>query len=705
MKTKVLHLFVLLTLLAGLLAVTPVTPARASTLTVDTLIDEDDGSCIDGDCSLRDAVATAANGDTITFSVNGTLTLTLGEIVINKDLTISGPGISRLTVDANQASRHFNISSSKVVMLSGMTLTNGYTTGFSGGSIYNAGSLALNQMVLTHNQVNNLMLSGGAIYTVGNLAITDSTLSNNSAVASGGAVATSSGVSLVLTNTVFDGNSAMEGGAIMLASDMGFVSTVSAKNVIMTNNTALVDGGAVSAGRYAEIIIDNSLFDQNTATDTGSVGGAMNITDNVLAAISNTTFSNNTVQSDGGAIYTTGAQFDVTNTTFNGNQVMDTGNGLGGAVYFSGSSFANFKNVTITGNTGGSGGGGIYILAPGGGINFNNVTVTDNHAMYAGGLYIFDGVINTRNSIIAQNTNTFASDYDDCGGVGAGEWLVTQGYNLVGVPAGCGFVTDTGDITGQDPLLGPLSNNGGSVFTRALLAGSPALDAGDNSTCEFIDARGVDRPQDGNSDLTNKCDMGAYEKLPPIAAATFADVPLNHWAWKYIESIYNAGITGGCSASPLNYCPSVTVTRDQMAVFLLRGIHGSAYTPPAATGAVFADVPANHWAAAWIEELAAEGITGGCGGGKYCPSTPVTRDQMAVFLLRAKHGSSYVPPTATGAVFGDIPSNFWAAAWVEQLSAEGITGGCGGGNYCPATPVTRDQMAVFLQRTFNLILP
>ena len=142
-----------------------------------------------------------------------------------------------------------------------------------------------------------------------------------------------------------------------------------------------------------------------------------------------------------------------------------------------------------------------------------------------------------------------------------------------------------------------------------------------------------------------------------------------------------------------------------MAVFLLRGIHGSAYTPPSATGAVFADIPANYWAAAWIERLYAEGITVGCGGGKYCPSTPVTRDQMAVFLLRAKHGSSYVPPTASGSVFGDIPSNFWAAAWVEQLAAEGITGGCGGGNYCPSVPVTRDQMAAFLQRTFNLILP
>jgi hypothetical protein len=74
---------------------------------------------------------------------------------------------------------------------------------------------------------------------------------------------------------------------------------------------------------------------------------------------------------------------------------------------------------------------------------------------------------------------------------------------------------------------------------------------------------------------------------------------------------------------------------------------------------------------------------------------------MAVFLLRSKHGSSYTPPPATG-VFPDVPTSYWAASWIEQLFAEGITGGCGGGNYCPDQVVTRGQMAVFLVRTFNL---
>jgi len=146
------------------------------------------------------------------------------------------------------------------------------------------------------------------------------------------------------------------------------------------------------------------------------------------------------------------------------------------------------------------------------------------------------------------------------------------------------------------------------------------------------------------------------------------------------------------------------VTRDQMAVFLLRGIHGSSYNPPAVGASTgFNDVPTTHWAAAWIKQLAAEGITGGCGNGNFCPSLPVTRDQMAVFLLRAKHTSSYAPPdVGSGTGFTDVPTTHWAAAWIKQLAAENITGGCTATTYCPTVTVTRDQMAVFLVRTFNL---
>jgi predicted outer membrane repeat protein len=192
----------------------------------------------------------------------------------------------------------------------------------------------------------------------------------------------------------------------------------------------------------------------------------------------------------------------------------------------------------------------------------------------------------------------------------------------------------------------------------------------------------------------------AGETYDVIKTATFTDVPLGYWANTFIERLYASGITGGCSASPLNYCPDSTVTRAQMAVFLLVAEHGTGYTPPPATG-IFNDVPASNGFAKWIEQLAAEGITGGCGNGNYCPNTPVTREQMAVFLLVAEHGTGYTPPAATG-VFADVPVDNPFARWIEQLAAEGITGGCGEGNFCPKTTVNRAQMAVFLVMAFNL---
>jgi hypothetical protein len=192
---------------------------------------------------------------------------------------------------------------------------------------------------------------------------------------------------------------------------------------------------------------------------------------------------------------------------------------------------------------------------------------------------------------------------------------------------------------------------------------------------------------------------------PAAPPTTFADVPPTYWASSWITRLYNAGITSGCSTNPLSYCPDDSVTRDQMAIFLERGMHGSTYTPPAGTGMVFVDVPLSYWAVNWIEKLYTDGITGGCLTSplSYCPANPVTRAQMAIFLLRAKHGASYGPPAAAG-IFADVPTSHWAASWIEQLYAEGITGGCSLSplSYCPEDSVTRAQMAKFLVITFNL---
>ncbi len=177
----------------------------------------------------------------------------------------------------------------------------------------------------------------------------------------------------------------------------------------------------------------------------------------------------------------------------------------------------------------------------------------------------------------------------------------------------------------------------------------------------------------------------------------FFDVPGGSLFHDPVVGIARAGVTSGCGGG--NYCPNVPVTRAEMAVFVLRGEHGASYHPPSATGTIFADVPAAAPFADWIERFAFEGISGGCGGGKFCPDAPVTRDQMAAFLLRGKHGTAFAPPDAEG-LFADVSGPF--AKWIEELAREGVTLGCGGGNFCPSLTVTRGQMAAFLIRAFGI---
>jgi hypothetical protein len=123
-------------------------------------------------------------------------------------------------------------------------------------------------------------------------------------------------------------------------------------------------------------------------------------------------------------------------------------------------------------------------------------------------------------------------------------------------------------------------------------------------------------------------------------------------------------------------------------------------TPGGCAG--FNDVPAGSPFCPFIEELVRRGITSGCGGGNYCPSASVTRAQMAVFLLRTLEGSGYTPPPCVPGqeMFNDVPASSLFCPWIEELARRGITGGCGGGNYCPSASVDRAQMAVFLVRTF-----
>jgi hypothetical protein len=182
----------------------------------------------------------------------------------------------------------------------------------------------------------------------------------------------------------------------------------------------------------------------------------------------------------------------------------------------------------------------------------------------------------------------------------------------------------------------------------------------------------------------------------------FLDIPPSNTFHDYVDTVARNGVTAGCGGG--NYCGTAAVTRAQMAVFLLKAKNGSTFVPPSCAG-LFLDVPCpGGFAVDWIEELANEGITGGCGGGDFCPNISVRRDQMAVFLLKAHLGSTYAPPPATGTIFADVPAGAFAAAWIEDLYNRNITGGCQASplRYCPTNSNNRQQMAVFITKTFGL---
>ena len=181
----------------------------------------------------------------------------------------------------------------------------------------------------------------------------------------------------------------------------------------------------------------------------------------------------------------------------------------------------------------------------------------------------------------------------------------------------------------------------------------------------------------------------------------FLDVPAGQQFHSFIVTLVSNGITVGVGGG--NYGVAQDTLRQQMAVFLLRSKYGLCYTPPPCTVPVFDDVPCSSGFAPWINELVAQGITGGCGNGtSYCPTSPVLRQQMAVLLLRTLEGTGYAPPACTVETFTDVPCSSPFAPWIYELVARSITAGCGGGLYCPTLSANRGQMATFIVKTFNL---
>lgn len=197
----------------------------------------------------------------------------------------------------------------------------------------------------------------------------------------------------------------------------------------------------------------------------------------------------------------------------------------------------------------------------------------------------------------------------------------------------------------------------------------------------------------------------ATSALHPVPQR-FSDVPAGHAFFGHIEFMAQAGIASGCTAG--SFCPDTVVTRRQMAAFLERPMRASNWVPPTTTTA-FADVVAGSQFAGHIEAMRTDSITAGCASSpvRYCPEDAVTRGQMAVFVLRARCGGSYVPNMPASQTFADVPLSHPFVRYIHKMYSLGITGGCATGplRYCPDGVVTRGQMAAFIERAYPFLTP
>jgi hypothetical protein len=178
----------------------------------------------------------------------------------------------------------------------------------------------------------------------------------------------------------------------------------------------------------------------------------------------------------------------------------------------------------------------------------------------------------------------------------------------------------------------------------------------------------------------------------------FDDTPETNPYFNDILKIATNGVTAGCGGN--NYCPDGSVTREQMAAFIMRAL--GEFNPPQPPFQRFLDVPPSNPFYAFIDRMAVLGITLGCGGGNYCPTLPVTHEQMAAFIMRAL--GEFNPPQPPFQRFLDVPPTNPFYNFIDRMGALGVWPGptCPGGNYCPSSPVTRSEMAYILVRGFNL---
>ncbi len=458
---------------------------------------------------------TAATPQTITLS--STLDLTEAD----GPEKIDGPGASIVTISGNNAVQVFNEPDEDVTAtLAGLTIFQGMTNGF-GGGINNNGTLTVTACTIESNSAQG----GAGIYNDGTLTVTGCEIESNSAAGVGGGIDNDSGT-LTITNTTFASNSAVSGGGGIMNKS---------KSTLNLTGSALADNSAVSGGgienNNSMLTVTGSTFAGNESTGTQATAGGGGI-DNAggTASVTSSTLSGNAAVVGGGGIYQSGGALTITGSTLSDNSVSGPG-GPGGGIDENAGTMGTLTitNSTIAGNSAQGLGAGIQentgaLLAVNCTIAYNVETASGASGL-GGGMDITQGPVTLDNTLIALNTDgpglgapadNLFSDGEEVSPASQNNLIGTGGDN-----SGLAGASNGNQLGVAIPGFGALADNGGPTETIALLANSPAINAGNNALAVdpggnplSTDQRGAGFPRIVNGTV----DIGAFER--PIVTAS-----------------------------------------------------------------------------------------------------------------------------------------------------------------------------------------
>jgi len=491
------------------------TNSTIPTLVVTNLSDSGAGS-------LRQAISDAASGTIIFLTNTGTLTLTSGQLTISNSLSIVGPGATKLAISGNNNSRVFDITSGGDVSICGLTIHDGQAAnggtgvaGASGGGIYNAGTLTLNDCVITNNRAGN----GGAGYAGG----TGASGGAGGAGGHGGGIYSGGGGALQIDRCSISGNFSGTGGAGGNGG-RGYDST-STGGYGGNGGPGGVGGGGAGLYSAGLLVMTCSTLSANTNRSGGAGGRGGDGGDNTQL-IHLHWGGNGGHGADGGAGGSGGALYAAGPTALSDSTISGNGSGGGGTGGTGGTGgHGSSQGYWGSGGDGGAGGVGGGIGCGGPDISLERCTLVYNSAGsggilgphgsaapsssytngvngavgVGGGICSSNAPVQIVNTVLALNTRPVGTADDVYGAV------ESMGHNLVGNTNGSTGFGVTGDLLNLDPLLGPLADNGGPTPTHAPLFNSPIIDAGDKSGAPATDQRGCPRI------MGNGMDIGALE--------------------------------------------------------------------------------------------------------------------------------------------------------------------------------------------------